>query len=229
MPALRDLADKAPAIIKEAARSRLGVISLTILSLSVLAALFFTKSGDSVKLIVYLSILVGASLFILRLTQATGHLLDGANPQPPPDADLQAAAVCYRLREGIPEFLLVRTSGGRWIFPKGNVDEGESNAMAAKREAFEEAGADGEVDPEPLGRFRHLKRELKSRGREFTVEAFLLAVTAVHPTREKNRNPTWFSQADAALAVAEDRDFEHAEELRRVLRLAAARILHRVG
>ena len=33
----------------------------------------------------------------------------------------QVAAVCYRVRMSIIEFLLVQTGKGRWIFPKGGV------------------------------------------------------------------------------------------------------------
>ena len=36
----------------------------------------------------------------------------------------QVAAVCYRVRAGEVEFLLVQTGKGRWIFPKGSVEPG---------------------------------------------------------------------------------------------------------
>ena len=43
----------------------------------------------------------------------------------------QVAAVCYRVRNDSVEFLLVRTRGGRWIFPKGNAEPGLTHAQAA--------------------------------------------------------------------------------------------------
>ena len=57
-----------------------------------------------------------------------------------------AAAVPVRRRDaGGLEFLLVRTSqGGRWTFPKGRIEPGESPSAAAAREAAEEAGVDGQ-------------------------------------------------------------------------------------
>ena len=51
----------------------------------------------------------------------------------------QVAAVCYRVRMGVIEFLLVQTGKGRWIFPKGGVEPGLTHAQAAALEAFEEA------------------------------------------------------------------------------------------
>ena len=56
---------------------------------------------------------------------------------------IHVAAVCYRLKDDEPEFLLVRTRSGRWTFPKGGVDGDATNAEAAAREAYEEAGVKG--------------------------------------------------------------------------------------
>ena len=48
------------------------------------------------------------------------------------------------------EFLLVRTRNGHWTFPKGGVDEDATNAEAAAREAYEEAGVKGRVEHTPF-------------------------------------------------------------------------------
>jgi len=63
---------------------------------------------------------------------------------------VHVAAVCYRVRGGEPEFLLVRTRNGHWTFPKGRVDQDATNADAAAREAYEEAGVRGSVDSVPF-------------------------------------------------------------------------------
>ncbi len=55
----------------------------------------------------------------------------------------QVAAICYRLGKRGLEFLLVRTRGRRWTFPKGSIESGLTNAQAAALEAFEEAGVHG--------------------------------------------------------------------------------------
>src|SRR5579884_4436319 len=62
---------------------------------------------------------------------------------------LQVAAVCYRKSGDSIEFLLVKTSGGeRWTFPKGATARRLSHSEAAEREALEEAGAVGVIEPE---------------------------------------------------------------------------------
>jgi len=77
-----------------------------------------------------------------------------------PFAGIRAAAICARfLRGGRTEFLLVRTKETaspveRWTFPKGHVEANESLLDAAIREAVEEAGAKGPVDPDPLPPYR---------------------------------------------------------------------------
>ena len=54
---------------------------------------------------------------------------------------LQVAAVCFRRRGPVVEFLLVNTNGGnKWTFPKGCVDAHLSHSQSAEREAAEEAG-----------------------------------------------------------------------------------------
>lgn len=50
-------------------------------------------------------------------------------------------AVVYRLEKGEPRFLLIRhVNGGHWAFPKGHVEEGETEAGTALREIREETG-----------------------------------------------------------------------------------------
>jgi 8-oxo-dGTP pyrophosphatase MutT (NUDIX family) len=136
----------------------------------------------------------------------------------------QVAAVCYRTEQNSIEFLLVRTTGGRWTFPKGNVDSGEEKWFAAQREAFEEAGVSGDIEHEPLTKYLHEKKEWKDKGIEVNVQAFLLHVKKTQPPEEEHRNPTWFSETQAGEALAEDRKFKYGEEFRRVLRGAVKRI-----
>lgn len=62
----------------------------------------------------------------------------------------QAGAVPYAVREGHVLFLLITSSSGRWIFPKGHIEKGEQDAEAAAREAFEEAGVVGQVMEDAL-------------------------------------------------------------------------------
>lgn len=71
----------------------------------------------------------------------------------------QVAAVCYRVRGGEIEFLLVRTRGsGRWTFPKGSAEPGLTHAQAAALEAFEEAGVHGRIEEASFARYVRGKR-----------------------------------------------------------------------
>src|SRR5882757_1904039 len=70
----------------------------------------------------------------------------------------QVAAVCFRIRDGVIEFLLVRTRKERWIFPKGSAEPGLTHAQAAALEAFEEAGVHGRMEETSFIRYVRRKR-----------------------------------------------------------------------
>jgi len=140
---------------------------------------------------------------------------------------LQVAAVCYRKRDASFEFLLVKTtSGDRWIFPKGATARRLSHSQAAKREAFEEAGAVGAIEPHHFHLYLQPKGDsrLRRRVEEFVVKAFLLQVSRTQAPHERNRNPTWFSVEDARSALAEGREAKYAAELRAVIDNAVQRL-----
>src|SRR5437016_5250570 len=71
---------------------------------------------------------------------------------------LQVAAICYRRRGASVEFLLVKTNGGsKWTFPKGATEARLSHSQAAEREALEEAGARGVIEPRRFHLYLHSK------------------------------------------------------------------------
>lgn len=59
----------------------------------------------------------------------------------------------------------------RWIIPKGYVEKGFSPAESAAKEALEEAGLVGTLDPSGIGSFTYRKV-----GRLYSVEMFILQV-----------------------------------------------------
>ena len=133
---------------------------------------------------------------------------------------LQVAAVCYRRRAGIIEFLLVNTNGGgKWTFPKGAPDVRLSHSQAAQREAWEEAGAIGVIEP------RHFHLYIHSKGffwqpagiQEYVVKAFLMEVADTQRPEEAERNPTWFPTPDARKILAKGREVKYAAELQTVI------------
>src|SRR5437868_1227861 len=106
----------------------------------------------------------------------------------------QVAAICYRMRRGTIEFLLVKTRGGRWIFPKGSAEPGLSNAQAAALEAFEEAGVHGRIEEAAFARYARRKPARRgSPAVEVTTHAHLCRVSELEAPSEPDRNPTWFS------------------------------------
>jgi len=142
----------------------------------------------------------------------------------------QVAAVCYRVRRGDIEFLLVRTNSGHWTFPKGGAEPGLTHAQAAALEAFEEAGVHGRMEEASFTRYVRRKRGAiknsgeKSAGKELAVQAHLCEVLRLDPPRERNRNPTWFSAEKAKRRLREDRTPDFAAELARVVDTAVRRI-----
>jgi 8-oxo-dGTP pyrophosphatase MutT (NUDIX family) len=133
---------------------------------------------------------------------------------------LQVAAVCYRRRGTSFEFLLVNTtSGDRWTFPKGATEPRLSHSQAAEREALEEAGAVGVIEPQHFHLYLQPKGVLRRRNgiQETVVKAFLLEVTHTQSPHEPRRNPNWFSVEDAFRALAKGREVNYAAELRTVI------------
>jgi 8-oxo-dGTP pyrophosphatase MutT (NUDIX family) len=138
----------------------------------------------------------------------------------------QVAAVCYRVRNGVIEFLLVRTRSGRWTYPKGSVMAGLTPAQAAALEAYEEAGVHGRMEEEAFARYLRTKRAGRRDRLEIdvAVSAHLCEVLRLEPPRESNRTPKWFSIDKTRQRLREERSLEHAEELVRVMDRAVMRI-----
>jgi 8-oxo-dGTP pyrophosphatase MutT (NUDIX family) len=156
------------------------------------------------------------------------------------------AAVCYRVRShGVLEFLLVQTRGGRWIFPKGGVEPGLTQAQSAALEAFEEAGVHGRIEEMPFARYyvtrgdrKSGKAKPKSRSKPDErsgkntetmeqgepVTAHLCEVSYLEPPQEADRNPTWFSPQKAKRRLLEGRSAKFGAELAGLVDRAVARI-----
>jgi 8-oxo-dGTP pyrophosphatase MutT (NUDIX family) len=139
---------------------------------------------------------------------------------------VHVAAVCYRLRNGKLEFLLVRTRNGHWTFPKGAVDGDRTNADAAAREAYEEAGVTGRVEPKPFASYLHRKpRQPSANAGVVLVDAHLCEVKQLVTPEEQHRNPTWFTKPRAKRRLREMRTAEYGNEVARVVDRATEFIL----
>lgn len=109
----------------------------------------------------------------------------------------QACAAPYRVGAGRAlEFCLVTSlNKGRWGFPKGTVDPGETFLETALKEAWEEAGLCGEIVGEPLGRYDYEKW-----GGPLRVTVVLMRVTeTLDEWLEKRMRQRLWCSADEAL------------------------------
>src|SRR6202158_5064646 len=165
------------------------------------------------------------------LKYLASRLYQGVSPMASPRAakslPLQVAAVCYRKRGTAVEFLLVNTNGGnKWTFPKASPNARLSHSQAAEREAVEEAGATGTIEPRHFHLYIHSKGVFWQAGgvQEFVVKAFLMEVQQMRRPDETMRHPTWFSPEEAKRRLAKGREVKYAHELEAAIDRALERI-----
>jgi sulfite dehydrogenase (quinone) subunit SoeC len=145
-------------------------------------------------------------------TRRSPGAMRGESGQPP---RLQVGALCWRrTSKGALRVLLITSRNtGRWVIPKGWPMRNRTEAEAAAREAFEEAGVTGEIATRSLGLYSYSKVLARGRSTPCVVRVFPLAVRerlSRFPEAEQ-RKLKWFSPAKAARKVREP-------ELARILR-----------
>ncbi|MFC7478399.1 NUDIX hydrolase [Dankookia sp. GCM10030260] len=118
----------------------------------------------------------------------------------------QCAALPLTMRDGETMVMLVTSrETRRWVLPKGWVEpELEPHEMAA-REAFEEAGLIGEIEPEPVGHYSYDKRLRGGRLVSCHVLVFPMWVKRQLKKwpEKKQRKTRWLTLGQAAMAVDE--------------------------
>jgi 8-oxo-dGTP pyrophosphatase MutT (NUDIX family) len=131
-----------------------------------------------------------------------------------PDSIHQASAVPFRRKGDRLEFCLITSSAGRWGFPKGLIDPGDTYIDTALKEAHEEAGLHGQILGEPLGAYVIVKR-----GVMLKVIVLLMEVTQVDKdwAESKLRQRRWVSRDKADELVSQP-------ELRALLAAATVRL-----
>lgn len=121
-------------------------------------------------------------------------------------ARLQVGALCWRRTgAGVVKILLITSRDtGRWVIPKGWPMRKRTEAGAAEREAWEEAGVRGETGPS-FGFFSYAKNLGRGVSLDCLVHVFLLEVREMRRKYPEigQRRVKWFPVGKAAEKVAE--------------------------
>lgn len=129
-------------------------------------------------------------------------------------AFVQVAALCLQQGKSGLEVLLVKTlRTGGWVIPKGWPMPGKTLSEAAAIEAWEEAGATGTIETDPIGSFTYTKIRSSGFPVQCRAQVFLMKraeTTKDYPEADK-RTRQWTRLNDAVAMV---RDPELADLLK---------------
>lgn len=117
-----------------------------------------------------------------------------------------AALPLIRQGKQIRVLLLTSRGTGRWVLPKGWAEQDLTGVEVAAKEAFEEAGLVGELQPQSIGTYGYLKEMPQTGAVSCRVEVFAMWVDQQlddWPERTE-RVRQWFSLLEAAGKVQED-------------------------
>lgn len=143
-----------------------------------------------------------------QMSKTTKHPRGGAvsaatGLQPP---GLQVGALCWRRsKKGVRVLLITSRDSGRWVIPKGWSMRNRTDAEAAAREAYEEAGVRGSISERSVGLYTYLKGLAPGRSVLCAVKVFPLEVREMltkYPETGQRR-ARWFSPEKAAKRIAE--------------------------
>ena len=119
---------------------------------------------------------------------------------------VQYAALPFRPGpHGVELLLITSRETRRWVIPKGWPMKGKTPHEAARIEAHEEAGLDGQIAERPVGKYRYVKRLKSGKDRQVEVQVFPLRVSHEGddwPEKEQ-RVRRWGPPAEAAALVVE--------------------------
>ena len=103
--------------------------------------------------------------------------------------------------DGLEVLLITTSDGRRWSIPKGTIEPDLTPAESAAKEAWEEAGVRGSVDPSPVGEYCYDKS-----GRVYRFVVFRLEVAEELDAwpEQHFRRRQWVSLAEALVRVKLD-------------------------
>jgi len=109
----------------------------------------------------------------------------------------QSSVIPYRITDGQLEILIISSSKNKHrVIPKGIADPGHTLQESALKEAWEEAGVEGDVAEDAVGTYSYAKW-----GATCTVTVYPMEVTRQLPEEaweERHRGRQWVSSQDAA-------------------------------
>jgi len=113
----------------------------------------------------------------------------------------QSGVIPFQLVGGELRVLMITSSSGRrWVFPKGIIEDDLSPEESAAEEALEEAGVEGKVLSHSLGRY-----ERKKWDGTVSVEMFPMRVTRIFDrwTEDSFRQRKWLSVGEAMTGISD--------------------------
>jgi len=127
-----------------------------------------------------------------------------------------AGAIVYRITEdGRVVYLLLQAAIGKpWGFPKGKLDEGETDEAAARREIAEEAGLEHVILDDD---FRHVVHYNYRRGRVLVKKEVIYFLARINSLEV---HLSWEHVAFLWVSLHEALDLVHYENARELLRKA---------
>ncbi|MDO8530022.1 MAG: NUDIX domain-containing protein [bacterium] len=126
-----------------------------------------------------------------------------------------AGAIIYRLKDGVPSYLLLHYHGGHWEFARGHFEQGEDELKTVRREVKEETGIqDLEILPGFKGYSKFVfKRtwglspeEKKKAPWTMKIVTLYLAKTKTETVKisDEHKGFGWFSFDDAVKKLPKD-------------------------
>jgi len=121
----------------------------------------------------------------------------------------QYGALPYRMdaEQGLQVMLITSRTTRRWIIPKGWPIKGMKPSQTAAREAYEEAGIEGEVSRKAVGVYvyeKHLEMEDRSVPCEMRVFALEFKRQRKNWPEREQRDCRWLSPAQAISLAADE-------------------------
>jgi 8-oxo-dGTP pyrophosphatase MutT (NUDIX family) len=127
--------------------------------------------------------------------------------EPDREPRVQSAALPWRLTTagGVEVLLVTSRETRRWVAPKGWPIKGLKSFQAAAREAFEEAGVEGEIGKKKLGVYHYDKRLRSGRLQKVRVAVYPLKVVTEREAwpEAAQRERLWTDPSSAAELVQE--------------------------